>query len=232
MYSVIPPGRDMSTTTMTTSSNTKPKRPQSAYMFFSKAARNQVKDDFPDAKPSEIMKVLGERWKALSEEDKAMFNKLAMEDKQRYATEKPEKQTPLKKNVSAYVHFSNAIRGTLKESNPNLTFAEFSKLISEKWKNSTSDEKEIYTKLAKEDEERYKSEMGKVSKDDNNEPTPSVAEEKDSTTTTAPEKKVAKSKKTTPASKSATPNPNPTPTPQVAAKKGKKAAKKTEDILL
>jgi hypothetical protein len=217
----------MSTTTTATtmSDNTKPKRPQSAYMFFSKAARSQVKNDFPDAKSSEIMKLLAERWKGLTEEDKTMFNKLAMEDKERYATEKPEKQLPIKKNVSAYVHFSNAIRGTLKESNPNLTFGEVSKLLSEKWKSCTSDEKEVYNKLAKEDEERYKSEIGK---DENTVPTPSVAEEKVSATPMS----AAKSKKGAGAKNIESKSTIKTTTPQVAPTKKGKKAKKTEDILL
>jgi len=50
-----------------------PKRPQTAYFLFTAARRAAVKEANPDAKVTEIAKLLGAEWKALSAEEKAPF---------------------------------------------------------------------------------------------------------------------------------------------------------------
>ena len=47
-----------------------PKRPLSAYMFFSQDWRERVKAENPDASFGEIGKLLGARWKELDDEEK------------------------------------------------------------------------------------------------------------------------------------------------------------------
>jgi hypothetical protein len=42
----------------------------SAFMFFSQAIREKIKEDLPDIKNTEYMGESSTRWKALSEEDK------------------------------------------------------------------------------------------------------------------------------------------------------------------
>ncbi|KAI7874270.1 high mobility group box domain-containing protein [Mucor mucedo] len=65
-----------------------PKRGLSAYMFFSQASRAQVKEDNPDATFGQIGKLLGEKWKGMTDEDKKPFHEKAEKDKQRYEDEK------------------------------------------------------------------------------------------------------------------------------------------------
>ncbi|KAG0751912.1 hypothetical protein G6F57_017189 [Rhizopus arrhizus] len=65
-----------------------PKRGLSAYMFFSQDQRPNVKEENPKASFGEIGKILGERWKALSEEEKKPYLKKAEDDKKRYEDEK------------------------------------------------------------------------------------------------------------------------------------------------
>ncbi len=48
-----------------------PKAGLSAFMFFSSAQRESVKADNPGIAFGEVGKILGERWKALTPEDKA-----------------------------------------------------------------------------------------------------------------------------------------------------------------
>ena len=52
-----------------------PKKPKSSFLYFCDEFRNEVKNSNPDFKIGDIMKELGNRWKACEEKDK--YNKLA-----------------------------------------------------------------------------------------------------------------------------------------------------------
>ncbi|TKA76653.1 Non-histone chromosomal protein 6 [Cryomyces minteri] len=65
-----------------------PKRGLSAYMFFANEQRDKVRDDNPGIKFGEVGKVLGERWKALSEKQRVPYETKAAADKKRYEEEK------------------------------------------------------------------------------------------------------------------------------------------------
>ncbi|KAI9653785.1 MAG: Non-histone chromosomal protein 6 [Alyxoria varia] len=65
-----------------------PKRGLSAYMFFANDQRDKVRSDNPNMKFGEVGKVLGERWKALTDAQKAPYEKKAAADKKRYEEEK------------------------------------------------------------------------------------------------------------------------------------------------
>jgi len=65
-----------------------PKRPQSAWMYFGADMRPKLKAENPGEKQSEILKILSERWKELTDEDKEPFEKKAKKDKARYVAEK------------------------------------------------------------------------------------------------------------------------------------------------
>ncbi|KAL6778885.1 hypothetical protein ACKKBG_A04205 [Auxenochlorella protothecoides x Auxenochlorella symbiontica] len=65
-----------------------PKRPLSAFFFYSNDIREQVKSDNPGIAFGEIGKKVGALWAALSEKDKAPYEKKAEADKARYEKEK------------------------------------------------------------------------------------------------------------------------------------------------
>jgi len=67
---------------------TAPKRGLSAYMFFSQEHRKSVQTENPEAGFGEIGKILGERWKNMSDTEKTPYTKKAAADKQRYENEK------------------------------------------------------------------------------------------------------------------------------------------------
>ncbi|CAO3672075.1 unnamed protein product [Rhizopus stolonifer] len=48
-----------------------------------------------------------------------------------------------KRGLSAYMFFSQDNRAVVKEENPKATFGEIGKLLGEKWKNLTDDEKKV-----------------------------------------------------------------------------------------
>lgn len=64
------------------------KRPRSSYAFFMKDMRQQIAEQNQDKNPRELMASIAEAWKSISDEDKAKYNELAIEDKKRYEEEK------------------------------------------------------------------------------------------------------------------------------------------------
>lgn len=67
-----------------------PKRPLSAYMWFANENRNTVRTDNPSATFGQIGRLLGEGWKALSEEEKEPYKKKSADDKKRYEADMAE----------------------------------------------------------------------------------------------------------------------------------------------
>ncbi|GMM57459.1 high-mobility group nucleosome-binding protein [Maudiozyma humilis] len=65
-----------------------PKRALSAYMFFANENRDIVRSENPDVTFGQIGRLLGERWKALTAEDKEPYEAKAAADKKRYESEK------------------------------------------------------------------------------------------------------------------------------------------------
>lgn len=65
-----------------------PKRPKTAYMYYSQAIREDVTKSLGDeASLTTVSKEIANRWKTLTEKDKKKYVKEAENDKKRYATE-------------------------------------------------------------------------------------------------------------------------------------------------
>ena len=65
-----------------------PKRGLSAYMFFANEQRENVREENPGVTFGQVGKILGERWKALSDKQRAPYEAKAAADKKRYEDEK------------------------------------------------------------------------------------------------------------------------------------------------
>jgi len=65
-----------------------PKRGLSAYMFFANDQRENVREENPGISFGQVGKVLGDRWKALSEKQRQPYEAKAQADKKRYEDEK------------------------------------------------------------------------------------------------------------------------------------------------
>jgi hypothetical protein len=61
-----------------------PKRALSAFFFFSNERRGDVQSNYPAYKVGQIAQELGRAWKELSEEERAVYEKKALDDKERY----------------------------------------------------------------------------------------------------------------------------------------------------
>lgn len=65
-----------------------PKRPKGAYMFFCDVERVNVRAEDPSLKLGAVAKVLGERWNALPEDDRRLFEEQAAAAKEAYVSER------------------------------------------------------------------------------------------------------------------------------------------------
>jgi len=71
-----------------------PKKALAPYMFFCQEQREVVKAENPDITFGEIGKILGAKWKDLSEKEKKPYMKKAENDKKRYQAEIDAYQAP------------------------------------------------------------------------------------------------------------------------------------------
>ena len=72
---------------------------------------------------------------------------------------KKDKNAP-KKNMSAFMFYSNSMREKVKEDNPGIAFTDVAKKIGEMWKELTAEDKAPFEAQAEADKERYSKEMG------------------------------------------------------------------------
>ena len=71
-----------------------PKRPMTSYLFFTASARPEITAANPELKMTELAPIFSEKWKTLTEEEKAPFIAQAEADKTRYAEEMEEFARP------------------------------------------------------------------------------------------------------------------------------------------
>merc|ERR1711957_139606 len=64
-----------------------PKRASGAYVFFTNEMRPIVMEQFPGIKFVDMGRILGERWRALTAEEKTKFEAMSAEDKMRFQLE-------------------------------------------------------------------------------------------------------------------------------------------------
>ncbi|KAJ5239515.1 Non-histone chromosomal protein 6 [Penicillium chermesinum] len=69
-----------------------PKRGLSAYMFFANDNRDKVREENPGISFGQVGKMLGDKWKALSDSERKPYDEKAAADKKRYEEEKAKYQ--------------------------------------------------------------------------------------------------------------------------------------------
>jgi hypothetical protein len=124
-----------------------PKKASTSYFMFTAAVREKVKKENPGASTTELTKVLGAQWRALSDKEKVPFEKQAEADRIRYQKEferwvaehpeevelvqaaKKEKKQGKKRSMkqeggpkracTAYIFFTNSVRETTQKEAPD-----------------------------------------------------------------------------------------------------------------
>ena len=148
--------------------STAPKRALSAYLFFCQATREDLKKKNPSIKSSEILSELGKMWKTLSEKKKKPFEKMAEEDKNRYAEEmkeyvptEEEKEAMeakkkgkkgdskvSKRSPTAYLLFCNEKREEVKSANKEKKMTEITTILGGMWTDLSEKKKKPYEEKA------------------------------------------------------------------------------------
>lgn len=151
-----------------------PKKGRSAYIFYCLDKRPETVEANPDASATDIIKLLGASWKALSEDDKKQYQEQAAEDKERYATESKDYTAPSqdelkeqaaakkkkdpnapKRGKSSYLFFCDAKRKEIKAENPDAKGVEVTKLLGAAWQELSDEEKKEYQEQAEEAKGKY-----------------------------------------------------------------------------
>jgi hypothetical protein len=78
----------ISKTIMVLPNGEKLKKNKNAFMFYRQENIERIKAENPDAKMTEQTVILGEEWRALTEDQKSEYQTMAEEDKTRYEAEK------------------------------------------------------------------------------------------------------------------------------------------------
>ncbi len=136
------------------------KRARSAYTLYSSdpAVREAVRQAHPDADFGSLSKFIGEKWKTLTEEEREPYQKANAAEKQQLAEAMAQEaqdpsQNPSKgkgkvrkRARSAYTLYTMdpVVKETIKKANPDATFADFSKLLSQGWKELSPEDKTKY----------------------------------------------------------------------------------------
>ena len=130
---------------------TKKKRAKTAYGMFSsdKTVRTNIKNASKDELTlGEMSKLVSEKWKTLSEEEKSVYEKMAQEKNDSepvvvVKNKKPKKKTPYNLFLA-----DKDVREKHKSVNPTYSMMEINKLMIAEWKNMNDKDKEKYVNLA------------------------------------------------------------------------------------
>lgn len=164
-----------------------PKRNMSAYLLYQNAMRNQFKRENPGMTFGQLAKYTSHMYKNLTPEEKATWVTRAEQDKSRYDQEiaqyvpppghdargnliedprprKRNKRAPKdpdapKRASGAYVFFTNEMRPVVMKQFPGIKFVEMGRILGERWRALTPDEKTRYEGMAQEDKVRFQLEM-------------------------------------------------------------------------
>jgi hypothetical protein len=141
----------------------KPRGALTPYMCFSKQIRPVIQNENPGAGVTDIAKIIGAKWRALTDEEKEPFKVLAQKDRARYNAQmkdyvptpgyddsgrarrrKQKDPNAPKKPKSAYFLFAESRRAALREENPAAKISVIAKLTGEEWRGLTDEDKKPF----------------------------------------------------------------------------------------
>jgi len=167
-----------------------PKRNVPAYLLYQNAMRNQFKAENPGMTFGQLSKYTSHMYKALTPDEKAVWEQKSLKDKARYQiemsqyipppghdakgniivsalTEKKRRRKPPKDPLApkrargSYVFFTYDARPQILREYPDIKFIDLGHVMGERWRALTPEEKLQYEGLAKQDKIRFAQEMEK-----------------------------------------------------------------------
>jgi len=152
----------------------KPKRNRSAFIIFSSEMRAKIRSEQKEKLNSnEMMVKLANLWKELPDDEKKKYFDQAEKEKVRYLLELNDfyqnfpfeviqnktKRNHVKKPCSAYALFLKEMKKTIKAQNPSLKMADVLKVVGEKWKSLSEEERAVYQDKAQAEKEMTKAKI-------------------------------------------------------------------------
>eukprot|EP00054_Salpingoeca_dolichothecata_P018505 m.113824 g.113824 ORF g.113824 m.113824 type:complete len:257 (+) comp22897_c0_seq2:62-832(+) len=141
----------------------KPRRPCSAFLFYSKHVRPRFTEEFPNLHPAMLSKIIGARWGSLSEEERKPFDERHQAAKKNFEMQmqllEPEKPANKRKNrepgrpkkpLTAFFLFSQDAR-----KNGQVSTSE----LGARWNNFTKEERQPYHDKSERLRAQYNAEM-------------------------------------------------------------------------
>ncbi|KAL3230617.1 Intrastrand cross-link recognition protein [Nakaseomyces bracarensis] len=128
-----------------------PKRPSSAYFLFSMSIRNELLQQFPDAKVPELSKLASARWRELSDDEKKPYYDEFRTNWEKYRVlrDEYEKTLPPKRPSGPFIQFTQEVRPIVVKENPDKNLIEITKIIGSKWRDLDPVKKNEYTEMYK-----------------------------------------------------------------------------------
>jgi len=164
-----------------------PKRNMSAYLLYQNAMRDQFKRENPGMTFGQLAKYTSHMYRNLTPEEKATWVARSQQDKARYDAQLAvyvpppghdakgvliEDHRPRKRNKrgpkdpaapkrpsGAYVFFTNDMRPKVLVEYPGIKFVELGKVLGERWRALTPEQKKKYEIMAAEDKVRFQMQM-------------------------------------------------------------------------
>jgi hypothetical protein len=164
-----------------------PKRNMSAYLLYQNAMRDQFKRENPGMTFGQLAKYTSHMYKNLTPDEKATWEARAHQDKARFDSEistyipppghdargvliedqrpkKHKKRGPKdpsapKRASGAYVFFTNEMRPKVLRDHPGIKFVDLGKVLGERWRALTIEEKKRFEEMASNDKVRFQEEM-------------------------------------------------------------------------
>lgn len=141
----------------------KPKRARNAYTFYYQDNYKKFHDANPNAAIPQIAKIMSQKWAGLSDAQKQPYIAKAKADRERSRKDKEEYLKTLgpKKPLTPFLLYSQEVRESIRNANPNAVITEISKIIGEKWKSLPENHKQKYRDSSEQALAKWKAEKEK-----------------------------------------------------------------------
>jgi hypothetical protein len=157
--------------------------PKTGWIFFCTETRKKIKEENASVTFGEGTKLLSAKWKSMTQKEKEPYTTLYLNDKRRYEHELKnlsdgdrkilqqhrKRKRELRKErpsqaTGAYMAFVSDVRNAIVAENPSASFEEIGKLMGERWKSMTAEDKKPYHEIHRIDKIRYLREMEQFKK--------------------------------------------------------------------
>jgi hypothetical protein len=151
---------------------------KTAWIFYCNLNRHSVLSHDPQLSFGDVCKVLAPKWKAMSPEDKKVYNDLHLQDKKRYLDQcenltdeekkklrqykkqkRDIKKSKPKPGLSPYMFFVIKRRPSVVLEAPEANFQMIGKMLGVKWNEMNQEDRQPFVELSRTDKIRYRQEF-------------------------------------------------------------------------